>query len=270
LFEDAPNNTGAAAFTGVVVSEVGFSANYPNSRRDLWIKFSRYSATKIQCQVFRTRNDTGTAIASVVGYVDIGANRQTLTLTRNGTQTPILTGLAITGVFSAEIVGTNVYWWGYTAAPDLVMCDNIVTLLKARIGANAALYGIATDNIYTGDETEAEAMPLIAVVAQPVEIDLSVNAGSTMVMTCPIEVHVAISTLTDPASAWRTCREYMASVESILHDENKRSYKECMMLYRQSSQGPGPANGKPTVMVGIVRVAAVFPFVWRDDVYPRS
>lgn len=271
LFEDVPNNTGAVSFSGVVIQEVGFPSAYPTNRRDLWFRFSRYSAEKILCRAYTARcADDVPYVASVTSpYVSIGPSAQTLTLARSGAQTPILTGLQVVGMFSQEIAGSNEYWWGYTAAPDLVVADNIVTLLSTRIGAGQALYGIGT-NIYTGDETEAEAMPLIAVVPQPVEMDLSSNTGSTMQMVCPVEIHVAVDMLAEPRTAWRKCREYMAAIESILHDENRTSYGECHHMYRRDSQGPGPANGKPTVMVGVVRMVAVFPNVWRDDAYPRS
>jgi len=267
LFEDIVNNTDGVEYSGIVMSEVGIPTDGA-SRRDLWFKFVQSDSLHTLVEVYKTR-DMAAADKIASAAITNAATSQTVALTQYLTRTPDITGQVIVGTFASSSSG-KAYRWGYTAAPDLVVCDNITYLLQARVAAGQSLYGIDLEAIYTGDETEAEAMPLIAVVAQPVELDLSINAGSTMTMVCPIEVHVAVDMLSTPQIAWRTCREYMAAVESILHDEERRSYGECLTLYRQSSSGPGPAAGKPSVMTGIVRIAAVFPYVWRDDAYPRS
>jgi hypothetical protein len=267
LFEDVPNNSGAVAFAGVAIQQVGFPVALPNSRRDVWFKFTRFSSSVVTCSVYRDRASTTPIIATAA--ITIGAGVQTVAFARAGTETPDLTGLVIVGTFFAEITGSNAYWWGYTAAPDLVVCDDIVTLLKARTGANQALDGMGT-NIFAGDENAAEVYPLIAVVSQPIEFDLSTDTGSTMAIACPIEMHIVTATLKDPKLTWRECRVYQAAVESILHDEDRAALGYHVRLYYQSSQGPNDAQDNPMVKMAIVRIMAKFHSIWRDDIYPRA
>ena len=69
------------------------------------------------------------------------AGEQTVTLDPFSGAVPDLTGLTITGVFSA--VPTDVYVWGYTASFDLVTADNIKTRLLEFAGDGMPLDGIA-------------------------------------------------------------------------------------------------------------------------------
>ena len=196
-----------------------------------------------------------------------GASSQSVTLARNGTSLPIMSGLAVVGVFASQVTTGSI--WAYTSAPDLVACDNIVTRLKTYTGTGQSLAAVVSSSIFVGDDTEARSLPAINVISQPSNMILSSDTGSGMSLLFPIEVHIGIASLDNPAGSWRACRELMSAVESILHDEQRRSYGETR-FYRTGAQGPGPAPSQPTVMTAVVSINAEFHHVWRDDVYPRS
>ena len=268
LFEDVPSNSTEAANSGIVIDQVGVPALAAN-KRDLWFYFTRSDASTILVRACKVREiaPAGAYIASAL--ITAGASRQTVVLSRNGTKTPDMTGLQIVGTFSAVPDVGAYYWWAYTSSPDLVVCDNIVTRLCEYTGAGQSLDAVDAVDIFVGDDTEARSLPAINVISQPAGVLLSSDTGSCMSLAFPIEVHIGVASLDTPAGAWRTSRSLMAAVESILHDECRRSYGETR-LYRTGAQGPGPAASQPTVMVGVVSLNAEFHHVWRDDIYPRS
>lgn len=266
LFEDLTHTT---AFAGVELREVGLPMN--TNRRDLWFRFF-VSGSNIIARAYDTRANAkagGVTGRQASATIVPSAVQQDVTMDDNVPNLPDMTGLKIKGVFSS-VPGATGPVWGYVCAPDLVVCDNIVTRLKTYNSDGMALDGIADVDIFTGDETNAMRHPCIVVASLPAEIVLSQDTGSAFGVEYPIEVIVVVSSLDSPANLWRTCRQYQAAIESILHDECRTSYGELVNLYRVSSMGPGPVPGRElATMSAVVRLSARFHAVFRDDVYPR-
>jgi hypothetical protein len=171
---------------------------------------------------------------------------------------------------AATLSDTHVYWWAYTAAPDLVVADNIKTALLDYNGAGKALSAFASHRISVGDPGKTPPLPHIAIIPQAPTLDLETAGGRPFAsMSYQILIQVAVVNLEGKSDAWRDCREYLAAIESILWDERRYLYGEAGGAVQPGNlSGPAPTQSE-LYMVGSITTNHVFHAMWRDDQNPR-
>ncbi len=231
LFEDLAFNDANA---DIRIQSVALPAT---ARRDLWFLFSA-STGNVRVRAFATRalayaGAANTHIAAKTFAA--AAGEQTVTLDPFSGAVPDLTGLTITGVFSA--VPTDVYVWGYTASFDLVTAENIKTRLLDFAGDGMPLDGIAGKNLVVGDYDVIESPVGVAVF--PGEHQFQEAGGiDTYNCTVPFQIWIVCHGAGSDAAMWSRCAEYRNAVMSILCDEHRESYGEVLGLQYQGHEGP--------------------------------
>jgi hypothetical protein len=245
----------------VVVSEVRLPQT--SHRRDLWFRFYLASPTTTTVRAYATRA-LAVAAGAYIGSatITLGAAEQSITIARNGTA-PDMQGTVLRGVFSANPATFAI--WAYTATPDLVVADNIRTMLTTYAGVGQALACLAetsvTAQISVGDPGKTPVLPHVAIVPQSPTIDVGRPfCGSDF----EIVIQAAVCVLKSKEEAFRSCKELLAACYSILADEQ-------IYLYGESG-GPVNAGGIDTpaptqselYIVGQFTLHYTFN-LWRDD-----
>jgi len=279
LFEDLDFN---AASQTAYVDVVEVSLPQTSARRDLYFRF-QYAAdgSTVDIYAYRTRAEAQTSTppstyaASKLTHTPSGSEA-TITLTNNAGEGPDLTDLAIRATLNTGVDATTKSVWCYTAAPDLVSCDNIETILKTYMDSGEALadfdstIGIGVGPVPAVKDPVVD-RPYIAIESGPVEDVSSADTSAMESHEYEITVTVYVTNMKNAQTAWRDCKGYMAAIDSILADENRTLYGECLGMFRRGAEPPAIDPEDTAEAIGSLTYAVEYQNVWRDDkVYPRS
>jgi hypothetical protein len=260
---------------GLEIREVGLPST--SARRDLWFQVKRVTpadaADGVYLRAFPTRTLARTfastaylASATVATY---SAAEREITLTDVSGDGIVLNGLKAMATINAAPAQNECVVWGYTAAPDLMIIDDIRVILLTYVGTNLALEGI--EEIYVGDPGQTQSYPCLVVLSHPPVMRDITTGHSILSMAYPITVQVGVNRLVSKQDSWRVCRQYLSQLDSILSDEMRDLYGGCR-VNRDSVEGPAPVQGEmnPLLMAATLRLNAFVHPVWRDEEYPRS
>jgi hypothetical protein len=281
LFQDRVYSSVSA--TVVHLQQVTMPAD--TSRRDLWFRFKKV-ASDIVVYAYNTHalaiTNPAPATYTASKTITVSADEQTVTLTNNASVDPNITGMTIRGIFTSSLAGTDSVWH-YTAAPDLIVCNDIVTLLKNMAGSGQALedfdatLGIARGNPAPYAEQAVVPYPFIGIYSMPREYEGS--QGSSDHVSYPIIARMLLCKI-DPQNlmdiyqnAWALARQYQSALESILGDEYRILYQEeeykVFSLVDLQPGEPSIQEDIPFALVADTVLRAEFTDMWRDDKNPR-
>jgi hypothetical protein len=282
LFQDRVYSSVSASV--VWLQQVNLPAN--TSRRDLWFRFNK-SGADIVAYAYNTRalaiTNPLSASYTASKTITVSASEQTVTMTNNAAVAPNVAGLTIRGIFTSSLSSTDSVWH-YTAAPDLIVCDDIVTLLGSMTGDGQSLddfdadLGIARGNPAPFGEQAIKTEPFIGVYSMPREYEGS--QGLSDHVSYPIIVRMLLCKI-DPQNlmaiyqnAWALARKYQAAIETILGDEyrilyQEETYKKFSLVDLQPGE-PTIQEDIPFAFTADVSLMAEFTDMWRDDKNPRS
>jgi hypothetical protein len=267
LFRDAARDA-TAVTAGMEIREIGLPQN-PN-KRDLYLRIREYfGGTNID--VYKTRNeawtpptpDTRIAYAEITTPMESGS----VLMTPVGT-TPDMTGLILQGVFPS-LAYAEVHVWCYTAAPDLVVRDDLQTLLRLFVSPGRALFGISSDDIEVDGILDLGPFPKITIEGLPFEQDKSINRGVSDHLLYPTVITVGHRALLPVKDLRRAVRAWQSAIESILFDEHRQLHGQVFYLQPDGSSRP-VVVGSTGVVAAEVRIKAEFLDMWRDYQFPRG
>jgi len=264
-----------AHVAGLEIHEVGLPAT--SARRDLWFQAKRVTpgdpADGVLLRAFGTRAEARTLaatshLASTTVATYSAAERE-ITLADVPDDGIDLTGLKAVAVVNAAPAQNECVTWGYTAAPDLMIIDDVRSILLTYVGTKLALEGI--QEIYVGDPGQTQRYPCLVVLSQAPVLREVTTGRSILSMAYPITVQIGVNRLVSKQDSWRVCRQYLSQIDSILTDEMRDLYGGCRVT-RDSIEGPAPVMGEtnPLLMAATLRLNAFVHPIWMDDQYPRS
>jgi hypothetical protein len=151
----------------------------------------------------------------------------------------------VIGTFTASHASDAV--WGYTAAPDLVVCDDIVTMLKNYMGSGQSLADINSNRqISVGDPAPpgADAIserPFIGIYSDPSGFDINEDADEYVF---PITAKILTERLFSDADvlqeSWKYSREIQAAIWSAILEQWKLLQEDS---FRKFWLGPPTLDG---------------------------
>ncbi len=268
LFEDLAYH---AAEPNFEILEVGLPTT---SRRDVWFRIvgpegdvapDVYAYTSREAAYAGGADWIARALAVPPATVEIE-------LEDNPANDPDMAGLKIRLVIAiSQQPEAYVAIWGYTAAPQFVIAENLRTILLAHAKPGLALEDYDEKTIRVGHLTDNEPPKVIAI--RPLTWKPLPGTG-TRTFTArryTIEVYVTEAALTpDPLTGYRAVAERLAAIETILCDEQAETYQVGLPVVRVSSEDPAPTDYVASRWIAVLTLSVDFHAIWTDARYPRT